>query len=114
MDQRSESGGEEAPIATVAVNRRRQREADYVGPPGKRGNPYAIGRDGDRAAVVARFRSHLARWPDLLAGRAELRGKRLGCWCKPLACHGDVLAEVAELDGAALARWVDAVLATEA
>lgn len=25
----------------------------------------------------------------------ELRGKTLGCWCKPDACHGDVLAELA-------------------
>ena len=23
----------------------------------------------------------------------ELRGKRLGCFCKPLACHGDVIKE---------------------
>jgi hypothetical protein len=23
----------------------------------------------------------------------ELKGKQLGCFCKPLSCHGDVLAE---------------------
>ena len=28
----------------------------------------------------------------------ELKGKRLGCWCKPLPCHGDVLAELADAD----------------
>jgi len=26
----------------------------------------------------------------------ELKGKTLGCWCRPLACHGDVLAELAD------------------
>jgi hypothetical protein len=26
----------------------------------------------------------------------ELRGKILGCWCRPLECHGDVLAKVAD------------------
>lgn len=26
----------------------------------------------------------------------ELRGKTLGCWCRPLACHGDVLAKLAD------------------
>jgi hypothetical protein len=27
----------------------------------------------------------------------ELKGKRLGCWCKPkYACHGDVLAYLAD------------------
>lgn len=24
----------------------------------------------------------------------ELRGKKLGCWCKPENCHGDFLAEL--------------------
>lgn len=26
-----------------------------------------------------------------------LKGKTIACWCKPLACHGDVLAELADL-----------------
>ncbi len=26
----------------------------------------------------------------------SLKGKVLVCWCKPLACHGDVLAELAD------------------
>jgi hypothetical protein len=26
----------------------------------------------------------------------ELKGKTLGCFCKPLACHGDVLAYIAD------------------
>jgi hypothetical protein len=34
-----------------------------------------------------------------MAALPELRGKVLGCWCAPAACHGDVLAEmVAALD----------------
>ena len=28
----------------------------------------------------------------------ELKGKTLGCWCKPDPCHGDVLAELADKD----------------
>src|SRR5262245_34444772 len=32
----------------------------------------------------------------ILANLPTLAGKRLGCFCKPLACHGDVLAELAE------------------
>ena len=34
--------------------------------------------------------------PALLAALPELRGKRLGCWCAPQACHGDVLAQLAD------------------
>ena len=26
----------------------------------------------------------------------NLKGKILGCWCKPLACHGDVIVEYLE------------------
>lgn len=28
---------------------------------------------------------------------ARLHGKRLGCWCAPLACHGEVLVELAAM-----------------
>ena len=26
----------------------------------------------------------------------ELRGKILGCWCKPKPCHGDILVKLVE------------------
>lgn len=32
----------------------------------------------------------------LLKDLHELKGKVLGCWCKPQACHGDVLIELIE------------------
>ncbi|MHB8407806.1 MAG: DUF4326 domain-containing protein [Acidiferrobacterales bacterium] len=30
-----------------------------------------------------------------MSALGELRGKVLGCWCSPQACHGDVLEELA-------------------
>lgn len=30
----------------------------------------------------------------LLNDLHELKGKTLGCFCSPLACHGDVLVEL--------------------
>lgn len=27
---------------------------------------------------------------------AKLRGKTLGCFCKPAACHGDIIVRVVE------------------
>jgi len=60
------------------------------------GNQFHIGRDGSRAEVIAK---HMAEWRWLLANPEtrgwaltmlrEMKGKRLGCHCKPLACHGD-------------------------
>jgi Domain of unknown function (DUF4326) len=59
-------------------------------------NPFRVGSDGSRAEVVARYREYLLARPDLLALLPELRGKRLGCWCSPLPCHADVIAELAD------------------
>ncbi len=67
----------------------------YIGRPSKWGNPFIIGRDGSRAEVVARYENWLLEQPRLLAELGELRGRVLGCWCAPLACHGDVLARLA-------------------
>ena len=32
--------------------------------------------------------------PDLMKRLTELKGKTLGCWCKPNPCHGDVLVRL--------------------
>lgn len=64
---------------------------------GEFGNPYILGKDGDRAEVLAMYRA----WFNFMLAAGEgfrekieaLRGKVLVCHCKPLACHGDVIAE---------------------
>jgi hypothetical protein len=69
----------------------------YIGRPSKWGNPFAIGRDGTRDEVIEKYREYLRERLDLVeAARRELKGKVLGCWCAPAACHGDVLAAVAD------------------
>jgi len=67
----------------------------YIGRPSKYGNPFKIGRDGSRAEVIQKYRIWLASRPELVEDmRKNLKGKVLGCWCKPEACHGDVILEV--------------------
>ena len=64
------------------------------------GNPFRIGRDGDRESVIAQYR----RWlyvrlrgdPKFRAAVQALHGKTLVCGCKPLPCHGDVLERAAD------------------
>ena len=68
----------------------------YIGRGSKWGNPFKIGRDGNRDVVIKRYRQYLRRCPHLLAALPELEGRVLGCFCKPLACHGDVLVELIE------------------
>ena len=60
----------------------------------KWGNPFRVGSDGTRKECIAKYREWIVTQPDLLASLYELKGKRLGCWCAPLPCHGDVLVEM--------------------
>jgi hypothetical protein len=71
----------------------------YIGRPSKWGNPFAIGRDGTRDEVIARYEAWILTKPGLLAALPELAGKTLGCWCVPRACHGHVLARLAREHG---------------
>ncbi len=59
--------------------------------PGPWGNPYVLGKAGDRAHCIASFRTYFLGRPDLHARLIELKGKVLGCYCHPEACHGDEL-----------------------
>ena len=73
----------------------------YVGRPSPFGNPFVIGRDGDRETVIRKYRAWLVAQPALVERvRRELANKVLGCWCAPAPCHGDVLAAVANDVGA--------------
>ena len=65
--------------------------------------PFRVGRDGTRAEIVGQYRDYLLGRPDLLALIPDLRGLRIGCWCAPLACHADVIAELADT-GAGVGR----------
>jgi len=50
-------------------------------------NPYT------RPDAIEKFRYYLRHNIPLLNRIDELRGKTLVCWCKPKACHCDVLLE---------------------
>ena len=59
------------------------------------GNPFILGKDGDRETVIEKYRQYLKENRHLVRkARAELQGKVLGCWCYPLPCHGDILAKI--------------------
>lgn len=83
-------------MAPKVVHSQKDHYDVYVGRPSKWGNPFEIGRDGTRSEVIAKYRVWVQQQPELMASLGELRGKVLGCWCKPRACHGDVLVGLAE------------------
>jgi hypothetical protein len=73
----------------------------YIGRPSKWGNPFShkIGtlarfQVGSIIEAIESYRKWIKTQPELLAALPELKGKTLGCWCKPGPCHGDVLVEL--------------------
>jgi hypothetical protein len=65
----------------------------YIGRGSKWGNPYRIGTNGTRAEVIRKYRLY-AEEKFSYADIQELRGRTLICYCKPKACHGDVLVSM--------------------
>jgi hypothetical protein len=86
---------------TTVVNIKSGAEFDvFIGRPSQFGNPFRIGVDGTRTEVVEEYERYArakikedAQFREAVRG---LYGKRLGCYCVPLKCHGTVLARLAE------------------
>ena len=71
------------------------------------GNPYSHKSDtlaefrvATRAEAIAKFKAYaverMACDPEFREAIMACKGKTLGCWCAPLACHGSVILELAE------------------
>lgn len=78
------------------VHCKRDKFDVYIGRPSKWGNPFAVGKDGTREEVIHKYKEYILSKPELLKDLNELRDKVLGCWCKPKACHGDILVLLLE------------------
>ena len=76
------------------VNIRNSSYDVLIARPSKWGNPFMVGRDGNREQVIRMYEIHVRRRPDLIAALPELISKRLGCYCSPEACHGDVIVKL--------------------
>lgn len=80
---------------TTVVNVNTDAFDVFIGRPSVYGNPFIIGRDGDRNAVIDKFKEYwYAPEQKSLRERAleELPEKTIGCFCKPSKCHGDIIA----------------------
>lgn len=73
--------------------------AIYIGRPSPYGNPFTIGKDGNREEVLCKYIDWLHDKPDFVQRvRRELVGKDLICWCAPDDCHGHILRDLAAGD----------------
>jgi len=88
---------------TTVVNINTNKDFDvYIGRAGHGmdgyfGNPFTV---GTRTSRINNFEKYAIKRinndPDFRTNVKQLYGKRLGCFCHPLPCHGDVLAKLAE------------------
>ena len=80
------------------VNLRNENYTVYIGRGSKFGNPFKIGRDGNRQEVIDKYIVWVLNHPS----NSELhkaiynlpKDVILGCYCKPLACHGDIIIKI--------------------
>ena len=94
-------------LKPIVVNKYKEPYDVYIGRGSKWGNPFTHISDkqtkaefivSTREESIEKFREYIierisngeVQIDDLL----ELAGKRLGCFCKPKSCHGDVLVEI--------------------
>lgn len=93
-------------MATV-VNKYKEEYDIYIGRGSVWGNPFShkTGTKAqylvkDREQSVAAYRQYL--WHQMGQGfittamLRDLNGKRLGCFCKPQSCHGDIIVKAVE------------------
>jgi hypothetical protein len=74
-----------------------------TGQQGEWGNPFShesnlpgVTKVASRTVAIAAYHDWLIAQPELVKkAKRELKGKKLGCWCAPRACHGAVLAGIA-------------------
>lgn len=87
-------------MTCTVVNKYKEEFDVYIGRGSEWGNPFVIGKDGTREEVIAKYKLYL--WQQIRSGVVSkeklisLDNKRLGCFCKPQACHGDVIASAVE------------------
>ena len=87
-------------MLTRIVHLKKEPYDIYIGRPSKWGNPYshkegtlAEFKVANRAEALEKYEKYLLENETLYNSLIELKGKTLGCWCKPNKCHGDILVK---------------------
>lgn len=82
------------------VEKAKRKGVHYCGRPSSLGNPYPLKSEADRATVLEQYREWLLYMvadndePVMDALRELKEDSVLGCWCKPRACHCDIIVEI--------------------
>ena len=80
------------------VEWQKQPNSLFIGRPSPWGNPYKVHIYG-RATCIAMYEDYIRGSPELMAMLQQLVNMELGCGCKPLPCHGDILLKIMKEQG---------------
>lgn len=77
------------------VNKYKEKYTVYIGRGSVFGNPFRIGKDGDREEVINLYKHYVKSNAKVLKAIYNLpKDAILGCFCHPKACHGDIIVEL--------------------
>jgi len=87
------------------VNKYKEKYTHYIGRGSRFGNPFMIGKDGNREEVILLYEEYIRKLIE-----EKIEGKNnpklpnaiydlpedaiLGCYCKPKNCHGDIIIKI--------------------
>lgn len=75
------------------VNLRKEKYTRYIGRGSIFGNPFKIGKHGTRNEVIQHYELYARK--HVIHNIAALpEDAILGCYCKPQACHGDIIIKI--------------------
>lgn len=89
-------------MITKVVNLRHYSYDVYIGRAGHGqdgyfGNPIRLEHEGQREEVLQKYEAYfydrIQKDPEFRSRIHALKGKTLGCFCKPKLCHGDIIAD---------------------
>lgn len=87
-------------METKVVNIFKETYDVYIGRAGKGkdgyfGNPFILAKGEPRGSTLTKYKEYflkrLLNDPEFKNRVLSLKGKTLGCFCKPNECHGDII-----------------------
>jgi len=81
---------------TEVVNLKEERYDVFIGRGSIWGNPFRITTKKNREDVIAEYEVYVRQNKNLMSQLNTLKGMKLGCFCAPMSCHGDVLVKLIE------------------